>query len=184
MPVSNEVMYEILLERKRLACAPSLSDKPTGIGSVRFVVSCESNAEHIMSLAKEVLKVISDAYETEWPDLVSWKEMLPDFFVDSFEPEISKEDMDKRIAYRNSLPWKEQQKLLADEKWSLDSWLYWLEPENRTWFWWDAALLEEPIRETYFIVAVVVLEWPFPWGALKWLFKACGALDVVSEEDL
>ncbi len=105
-------------------------------------------------------------------------------FVDSCEPEVSKEDMDERIAYRKSLPWKELQELLANEKWSLDSWLYWLEPENRTWFWWDAALLEEPIRETYFIVAVVILEWPFPWGALKWLFKACGALDVVSEEDL
>lgn len=184
MKLNDKVMNEILQERKRLICAPSLMDKPTGIGSVRFVVSCESNAGSILSLAKDVLKVVSKVYESDWPDLASWKEMLPEIFVDSCEPEISKEDMDKRIAYRRSLSWEEQKKLLADEKWSLDNWLYWLEPENRTWFWWDATLLEEPIRDTHFVVAVIVLEWPFLWGALKWLFKACGALDVVSEDDL
>ncbi|ADO50548.1 hypothetical protein [[Enterobacter] lignolyticus] len=184
MPVNANVITEIIRERERLTNAPSLSDEPTGIGTVRFVVSCESNAENILSLAKNVLKTVDDAYDSDWPDLASWKKILPKIFVDNCEPEISKRDMDHRIAYRKSLPWEEQQRLMINERWSLDNWLYWLEPENRTWFWWDAVLLEEPIRDTHFIVAVVVLEWPFPWGALKWLFKACGALDVVSEDDL
>lgn len=184
MPISDNVINEIALERERLISAPSLSDKPTGIGSVRFIVSCESNTESILTLAKDVLKIVSNVYESDWPDLASWEKILPDIFVDNCEHEISKESMDKRIAYRKSLPWEEQQKMIADEKWSLDSWLYWLEPENRTWFWWDAVLLEGPIRETHFIVAVTVMEWPFPWGSLKWLFKACGALDVVPEDDL
>jgi len=184
MPVNPNVITEISLERKRLTNAPLLSEKPTGIGTIRFVVACESNAETILSLAKEVLKIVGNAYDSDWPDLVSWKKILPKIFVDNCEPEIAKRDMDHRIAYRKSLPWEEQQRLMINEKWSLDNWLYWLEPENRTWFWWDAILLEKPIRDTHFIVAVVVLEWPFPWGALKWLFKACGALDVVSEDNL
>lgn len=184
MVTINNIRNELIMERKRLSCAPLSSDKPTGIGTVRFVVSCDSNAEFILSLAKEILLKIDQYYESDWPSLTTWKKILPKYFVDNCEPEVSKEELDKRIAYRNSLPLEKQHELLSDEKWSLDNWLYWLKLKNRTWFWWDATLLEKPIRDTHFIVAVVVLEWPFPWGALKWLFKGCGASDVVSEEDL
>jgi hypothetical protein len=52
-----------------------------------------------------------------------------------------------------------------------------LHPNQRLWFWWDAAVL----TEHDFVVAVETHEWPFPSGALKWLLRASGADTVEAE---
>jgi hypothetical protein len=40
----------------------------------------------------------------------------------------------------------------------------------------DAAVVPEGL-----LLAVVVIDWPFPWGALAWLFKAAGTDTVTAE---
>lgn len=186
MLINSETWLKILLERERFSHPPDSNVRSTGIGIARFVVSCESNALEVLKLAKETLEIITSYYEVEWPSLEKWKNILPGIFVNSCAPEITKEESDLKIAYRRSLPWEEQSKLLAeDEMWSLDAWLYWLEPENREWFWWKAYEFDdEAIKNTHFLVEITVYDEPFLWGSLKWLFKGCGAIDVISTDDL
>jgi len=87
---------------------------------------------------------------------------------------MSSEEAERRI----TLPDDEQERLEAIEGWSLSSWLYWLQPAERQWRWWDALIKDDDTV----IVAVEVDGWPFPWGALAWLFKGCGADSVEPEE--
>ena len=51
--------------------------------------------------------------------------------------------------------------------------------ENRQWYWWDAKLANDG---AHIFLAVQVECWPFPWGSLRWLFKAAGASNVIAEE--
>jgi hypothetical protein len=53
-------------------------------------------------------------------------------------------------------------------------WLYWLEPSERQWFWWDAAVE----RPDALRVIVEVAGWPAPLGAHDWLLLAAGAIEV------
>ncbi|MDF7666322.1 hypothetical protein PT273_00365 [Orbaceae bacterium ESL0727] len=185
MRISNETLLKILLERDRFNRPPDENVRATGIGIARFVVSCESNAINILHLAKKTLELVASYSEIDWPSLEKWKKILPVTFVDNCIPERTKEEIDEKIAYRKSLPWEKQLKLLQeDEKWSLDEWLYWMEPQNRQWFWWKAYEFDDEIRDTHFLVEVTVYNEPFLWGSLKWLFKACGAIDVISTDDL
>ena len=80
--------------------------------------------------------------------------------------------------------WKElspddQTRADIEKNWSLDSWLYWMETNNRQWIWWDAKALDDC---AHFLVAVEVDAWPFPWGSLRWLFKAAGASGLEPEQ--
>lgn len=45
-------------------------------------------------------------------------------------------------------------------------------------------LFDAPLNNSHFIIEVTALDSPFMSGALKWLFKACGAEEVISEDDL
>jgi hypothetical protein len=60
-----------------------------------------------------------------------------------------------------------------DDPWTAMDWLYWFEPEQRSWWWWDARATEDA-----FEIRVAVEDYPFGIGALRWLLKAAGARDV------
>jgi hypothetical protein len=62
--------------------------------------------------------------------------------------------------------------------WTLADWLYWLEPSERQWFWWDALVENSDTLR----VVVEVSGWPTPLGALDWLLRAAGAAEVIFEE--
>jgi hypothetical protein len=72
---------------------------------------------------------------------------------------------------------EEQARVTRAERWSLANWLFWLEPEERQWFWWD-AVTENP--DTLRVI-VEVPGWPAPFGALAWLLRAAGAVEVIYE---
>ncbi|QQO08995.1 hypothetical protein [Breznakiella homolactica] len=180
----KQVRTEVLNEKIRLENSPKPTDKPTGLGTVRFVVICKSDACELLENAKEVLKIVDNTYDKNWPTLDEWKCILPKKFIDSFDPEMSHQEKIELVEFQKTLSWQEKTDQDKERKWSLSSWLYWMEPENRTWFWWDSACFEEPIKDTHFVIAVTILEWPFPWGALRWLFKAFGAIDVVPEDEV
>ncbi len=79
------------------------------------------------------------------------------------------------------MPWDEQVRVNEELRWSLADWLYWFEPKQRFWYWWDAAVKSPELVR----VALEVTEWPFPWDSLKslkWLFRAAGAQRVTAEE--
>ncbi|MBI2685208.1 MAG: hypothetical protein HYX27_02755 [Acidobacteria bacterium] len=75
---------------------------------------------------------------------------------------------------------EEQAKTEEERSWPLADWLYWMDPSRRRWWWWDAQELPDL---DHIVLAVEVNDWPFPWGALRWLFRAAGASSVVAEEE-
>jgi hypothetical protein len=65
-----------------------------------------------------------------------------------------------------------------NEAWSVDNWIAWLEPEERQWFWWSADV-SDPDQ---LVVQVEVAGWPAATGALAWLLRASGAVEVTIED--
>jgi len=170
MDISAEMKRQILLERERLTFPPLPTQKSTGIGISRFIVSCDSDALAILQLAKTVLLIVINHSIGKWPSLECWKKILPIKFVSSFLPEQTQwERLESQIKW-DGLTYEEKLKDAAqDERWTLSGWLSWLEP---------------PLDNTHFLVEVTPLDSPFMSGALKWLFKASGAVNAVLEDDL
>ena len=176
-------MKEILLERGRLIQPPTSESKPTGIGTVRFYTDCENDCEMVLNRVKEVMKIIN-AQSDHWPSIEQWLIRLPDWFVQQCSPELTEADKEKLRQKWAEMSWEEKQNTPVDDNWRLSAFVEWFRPENREWFWWDAAVYNYEDGRQYIGVAVVVLGWPFPWGALKWLFKAAGAINLEPEEDI
>lgn len=185
MQVNDKIIKQILLERERLVNPPTQSEKASGIGIARFIVVCQKDAKEILKLAKEIISIVNGHSLQNWPLFEEWAVILPSKFVNSCQIELTDKEKAESRKRWEQLPYDEKIKLSQkDDSWSLSSWLSWLEPENREWFWWNAILFEEPLNNTHFIIEVTPLDSPFASGALKWLFKASGALDVISEDDL
>jgi hypothetical protein len=100
------------------------------------------------------------------PDLEGWRQILPRWFVETCRPEESHEEAEAWLrSWRLISPAEEER------GWSLANWLYWFEPDQRFWYWWDAQVVD---RDTVRVV-IEAHEMPPPLGSLMWLFKAAGA---------
>lgn len=184
MQVSDEKLQQILLERERLTNPPQSTDKTTGVGIARFIVSC-NDAPAVLDLAKEVLVTVNHYSTQNWLSFNGWSNVLPSQFVDCCLPELTDVERKNQIQDWEQLSYEEKlDEASNDNKWTLSSWLSWLEPDEREWFWWDAILFDAPLNNSHFIIEVTALDSPFMSGALKWLFKACGAVNIISEDDL
>jgi hypothetical protein len=168
-------------ELKHLDAGPEPDESPSpasGIGIVRFDVHCSGNAADVLAKAKVVLQAVLSQSPVGWPPLDQWRAILPEWFVKGCAPEETKEEAQRHLKWLRTLPWDERARISEEERWSLANWLYWFEPKQRYWYWWDAMVATPALIR----VAVEVTEWPFPWDALKWLFRACGAESVTAEE--
>lgn len=174
----HSVMDFIRREHERLRHLTPPETKPMGLGTVRFIGHTESSPQQVIARARAVMAVINENSFTEWPDIGIWKRELPVWFVEQCAPEMTQDEAEAELARRMALNAAERAKVANEARWTLANWLYWLEPENRQWFWWDAAIL----APNHFAVAVEVVEWPFPSGALIWLFRVAGARELRPEE--
>jgi hypothetical protein len=147
---------------------------PGGIGTARFLAKCDGSARDVLGRAKSVLEKVLPVTAGSWPSLDEWRHILPSWFVERCAPEMSREEAERRLG----LPHEERERLEQVEGWNLSGWLYWFQPDQRQWAWWDAVA---PDDDTI-IVAIEVDGWPFPWGSLKWLLLASGAVTVEEEE--
>lgn len=184
MQVNDEVLRQILLERERLKKPPQSMDKASGAGIARFVVLCNV-APLVLILAKEVMAIVNSYSTQNWPSFDKWSNILPSQFVNGFLSELTDMEREKQIQNWDSLTYEEKlTEASHDDQWTLSSWLSWVEPGEREWFWWDAILFDVPLNNSHFLIEVTTLNSTFMSGALKWLFKACGAIDIISEDDL
>lgn len=165
----NNMINEIYKEKIRLL-SPTEYQEEIGMGA-RFIIICKDNASYILDLGKYIVSIINKYSfpDRPWPSVDQWIDILPKNFTDRFSLKV-----------QNSNP---QDK---EDSWSLEVWLYWMNPQHRTWFWWDSALFDVPIKDTHFVVSVkTISELPyFSANSFKWLFKACGAIEVISEDEL
>jgi len=166
-------------ELRRVSSGPMEGDKSGGVGSVRFVVPCQGDAALVLARAKSVLTIILQQQGENWPSFERWSQLLPKWFVEKCAPETTSEEALKKLAARRTLPADERARLVREEPWELADWIHWFEPDDRCWFWWDGAVVDE----NHLLVAVEIMEWPFPWGSLAWLFRAAGAVSVAPEKD-
>lgn len=174
----TDISLRLKNELRRLIVGPSPDEKPGGIGIVRFNVSTANGAEEVLSRAKEVLRVVDNAVLDGWTRTSESVLQLPEWFTSACAPPMSDEQAEEDLARWRRLPLAEKAKE-STEGWTLDAWLYWMEADNRQWFWWDAAVLGDQRLAT---VAIEVEGWPFPWGSLGWLLRAAGASAVESEQ--
>ncbi|MCC5850444.1 MAG: hypothetical protein JJU29_20350, partial [Verrucomicrobia bacterium] len=165
-------------EIARLKQSPSTYDSTEGIGIVRFIVRCPFGAAKVLDNAKYILMIVANNSFGDWPDDSEWNRLLPKWFVDACAPSPSQEEAERWLKMWKCLSPHEQAEAEIKRDWSLDNWLYWMKPENRQWIWWDGEVV--PYSD-HVIVAVEVDCWPFPWGALRWLFKVCGASEVTAD---
>jgi hypothetical protein len=161
-------------EQRHLLEGPAETEKPAGLGTVRFIAQCDGNSWQVLSNARSVLREVDQAVIAGWPTDSTWRQVLPEWFVACCEPERTHEEAEKWLDWWRTLPPDEQSRVENEKAWSLLDWLYWFQPENRVWFWWDAT--EQDAHKI--ILAVEVDTWPFPWGAIGWLLRASGATRV------
>ena len=156
-----------------LQCGPTPADKPMGVGTVDFVVRCNHDAPSVLARAKSVLELVDQAGLHEWPAGSAWFEIIPDWFKARCAPELGPNEAELKLAKWKKLP-PEQQRQMEEEGWSVLNWIYWLDPDNRTWYWWNDAVRDANTIQ----VTVEAEDWPMPWGSLRWLFRAAGAVQV------
>jgi hypothetical protein len=121
---------------------------------------------------------VLDREAKAWPTVDEWRSLLPSWFVQASRAEISADAAEEWLASWHNLPPEAQAEAENNEKWELADWLYWLEPHRREWYWWSATVLDPDDLE----VLVEVNGWPAPLEALRWLFRAAGADEVVVED--
>jgi hypothetical protein len=127
----------------------------------------------VLPNAREIMLAVLEHAGTPWPTLDDWRIVLPQWFVDRCAPEMSTEEAAEWLAQWRSLPPAERAQEERNRSWSLANWLYWLEPQHREWFWWDARVTNGTVG-----ITVQVSGWPAPLGALDWLLRAAGATEV------
>jgi hypothetical protein len=150
------------------------SEPIPGIGTVRFIVKCKGDAPDVLRTAKTVMAAVSRACTAGWNEIENWESLLPEQFVRACAPAMTRSEADAWLARWQKLSPGERKREERFRTWSLANWLYWLSPTERTWLWWDALVLDG----NQILVLVAVEEWPFPWGALSWLFRGSGAMEV------
>ncbi|WP_375431314.1 hypothetical protein [uncultured Friedmanniella sp.] len=130
----------------------------------------------VLRRSREVMTAVLDRPAQPWPSVAEWAESLPGWFVSACAPE-SEEELEAWVAWWRTLDPPGRAAAAAAKRWSLETWLSWLEPEERQWFWWDAAVGGRRGQ-----VLVEVPGWPAPFGALEWLLRAAGAASVIVVE--
>jgi hypothetical protein len=99
---------------------------------------------------REVLEVVLERPEGDWPELDEWKRALPGWFLAACVDDAEVRDC-------------------VIDRWSLRAWIYWFQPELRKWRWWSGDPSETALR-----VTVLVLQRPYLRGALEWLVSVAG----------
>lgn len=165
-------------ELRHLQYGPSPGERTGGAGMVEIVAACDGDAEQVLARSREVLGLIVARQSDGWLALEEWRDVLPGWFTNACADEESLEETERWLQWWRRLPPEEQARAVSERSWSLANWLHWLQPEERQWFWWDAAVSGRDMLR----VQVEVSSWPAPLGALEWLLRAAGGKRVSDGE--
>lgn len=168
-------MIDPIVELKNLELSNEKSKgEQKNILLVDCIIQCDEDAQEVLLKAVTVMKNLLSALQNKSVQQVDWPSTLPTWFTRRCSPEMTPEQADEYLKKWQSLPPEEQVQLERERRWSLDSWIYWFEEEERTWYWWSANI----DGESRIVLSIQVPFWPTAIGSLEWLFKACGAKEV------
>jgi hypothetical protein len=174
----TNILARLTTELDLVMGRPPKDSSPQGLGTVRFIIDCPDDASSVLERAKSVMAAVDSAALQGWPSNNYAVPVLPEWFTSACVPERSKEEEDQWLKWWRGLSYEEKLREGAEMKWSLSNWLYWLQPVNRQWFWWEASVQKGSNK---IVLAVEVDGFPFPWEPLSWLFLAAGAATVEEE---
>lgn len=160
-------------EQRRLFDGPQPDEEPGG-GLTTATARCAGDAPEVLARAREVMAAVLANSDGAWPSDEDWRGLLPSWFVEACADEETPEQTRERLARWEHLTFAERARETEHDAWSLDNWILWLEPEERQWFWWSA----EAADPDQVVLRVEVPDWPAPTGALEWLLRASGAVEV------
>jgi hypothetical protein len=165
-------------ELRHLQTGPTSGEQHHGVDLVEVTASAKGDAYKVLDRARAVLSLVLIHGDGRRPELSEWMEILPRWFVDACAPEQSLEDEEQWITWWRNLPHEEQRNASREKRWTLSGWLLWFEPSERPWYWWD-GIAEDSNRLRVF---VEIIDWPGVFGALEWLLRASGAINIVRHE--
>jgi hypothetical protein len=136
-------------EAERLERGPDAGESAPG-DTVTFTYTA-SDAAATLDRLREVLKAVIPT-PRPWPSLDEWKARLPAWFVEACSDDVAISTC-------------------VVDKWSLRAWVWWFQPEQRRWTWWDAEASGDRVtlRLTPTGMGSLLL------GALEWVLDASGA---------
>jgi hypothetical protein len=146
---------------------------------VLFKANCNNDASLVLQKCKEVMQLIIYYQLEKWPSEEEWYKLLPNWFVSICSSEKTPEEDEEYLKRWRQLSANEQMLSEEESSWSVMEWVSWFEPsdapcDRRYWFWWD-AFIQDPDT---LLLAIAVIDLPFPSGTLFWLLKASGAIDI------
>lgn len=129
--------------------SPSVQIKLVGHG-------CE-NSEETLEKVKQVMLVVANARDKEWPDDGHWEKALPEWFVNTFKGHSLEE-------------------IMADPNlWTFGSWIDAM--KNPGWEWWSSFP-----SESVFEVNLWSYSYPYSMGMMDYLMRVAGCPKVITIE--
>jgi hypothetical protein len=159
-------------EIQRIRFGPRAKEIPSGVGTIRFVIDCPTGSTGVLERVRGLMIDVAIHSAEPWPDTIEWSALLPNWFVAASPPDRTDKEVEAYISEWRKMNPEQQSRTEENRDWPIADWLFWMEPEQRCWHWWDAADMPDSNR---ILLDVDVESWPFPWGALRWMFKAAGA---------
>jgi hypothetical protein len=138
------------VERDRIERGPDPGESPPGDATV-LSFACPSGAVEVLERVREVLIAVVPA-PRPWPTLDEWRERLPAWFVEACSDDVVISTC-------------------VVDRWSLRAWIWWFQPEQRRWTWWDGQATGDQLA----ITLVPTGAGSLLLGALEWLVEASGA---------
>ncbi len=168
----TDSMDEIKLELERLRLGLDLVKERNNF-AVPFVLTAASGVSAVLNKACQVLSIVDQKTLDGCSSITEWRECLPAWFLLPFSVERSKQENDAWLRMWRELPPAAKAKAETEKGWSLEGWLYWLEPENRQWYLWSSD--SDLDNDERIVLLVQAIDFPFASKSLVWLFKCSGA---------
>lgn len=172
----DHLLMDKTTETRHIVTGPGPDEAVGGDGLVEFRVQAPEGSARFLERCREVIDVFLEVGEA---DLEVWRRRLPQWFVSACSPEQTRQQAEEWLKWWRSLPPAEKASAELAAGWSLSGWLYWLEPAQRDWYWWDAKAMSANEAT----VAVEVTDASAPLGSLKWLLRAAGASVIWDSRD-
>ena len=139
-------------ESERLVRGPRPGERPGGLGLPRMDFAADGDAAAVVDRARDVMLRLAGLPASAFNDVATGG-LLPGWFLAAFA----------RQPLAGQCP--------QDGDWTLEGWLYWADPGERPWLWWDARAADAD----HGTIEIQVADWPTPVAALSWLLLAAGA---------
>jgi hypothetical protein len=132
-----------------------------------FEIECE-NPQSMQRRLDEIFSMLKIFSSENWSSPSYCASHLPVWLLQRFTQPLSNAEAEALMA----LPFEERMLAFAKAGWSLENWLYWMQPSMRLWNEIESTVVKLGLLR----VSVDIDSHPSPTEALEWLFE-CSAIE-------